>query len=223
VEHTLAELLQRYTYPAVLVLLSAAGLGVPISEDLVLLLAGALASQGVTRYVPTLLAGYFGVILGDALIYHWGKKLGPNAYEQKFVRKVVSPERAEKLRSHFARHGFWTVVVGRHTPGLRAPIFFLSGASGVKFPTFLVADMASAAVTVPLVVTLGYLFGEHLDDLRRLLHRAHWVIGGAALLGVAMWWFLRRRRRERQAAGAGRAPSSPVPGDVRESSGPSAV
>ena len=40
-EHTLAELLQRFTYPAILLLLSAAGLGVPISEDLVLLVAGA--------------------------------------------------------------------------------------------------------------------------------------------------------------------------------------
>jgi len=222
VEHTLAELLQRYTYPAVLLLLSAAGLGVPISEDLVLLLAGALASQGVTRYLPTLLAGYFGVIFGDALIYHWGKKLGPKAYEHRLVRKVVSPERATRLRTHFARHGFWTVVVGRHTPGLRAPIFFLSGASGVSFRTFLLADMLSAAVTVPVVVTLGYFFGEHLDDIRRLLHRAHWAIAAVALVGVGVWWFLRRRRRERQAAGGERGPRTTVRSDVRESSGPSA-
>src|SRR5438132_8408132 len=76
-----------------LVLLSAAGLGVPVSEDLVLLIAGTLASQGVTRYVPTLLAGYVGVLFGDALIYHGGKKLGPAAYEHRLVRKVISPER----------------------------------------------------------------------------------------------------------------------------------
>jgi len=180
VEHALVELLQRYTYPAMLLLLSAAGLGVPISEDLVLLLGGALASQGVTRFMPTLLVGYSGVIVGDLLIYHWGKKLGPRAYEHRFVRKVISPERAGKLHCHFARHGFWTVVVGRHTPGLRAPIFFLSGASGVGLGKFVLADVLSAAVTVPLVVTLGYFFGEHLDDIRRRMHEAHWVIGGAA-------------------------------------------
>jgi membrane protein DedA with SNARE-associated domain len=222
VEHTLAELLQRFTYPAMLLLLSAAGLGVPISEDLVLLIAGALASQGVTHYLPTLLAGYFGVILGDALIYHWGKKLGPKAYEHRHVRKVISPQRAEKLRSHFARHGFWTVVVGRHTPGLRAPIFFLSGASGVGFGKFLLADMLSAAVTVPAVVTLGYLFGEHLDDIRRLLHRVHWMVGAAVLVGAGVWWFLRRRRLRRRAMRE-TLPGQPEPGDVRESSGTSTV
>jgi membrane protein DedA with SNARE-associated domain len=218
-EHTLAKLLLQYTYPAILVLLSAAGLGVPISEDLVLLIAGALASQGVTQYTPTLLAGYFGVVFGDALIYHWGRKLGPRAYEHRLVRKVISPERAARLRSHFARHGFWTVVVGRHTPGLRAPIFFLSGASGVGFGKFLLADMLSAAVTVPAVVTLGYLFGEHLDDIRRLLHQVHWLVAAAVLAGAGLWWFLRRRRlRRRAAAGASHKPS-----DVRESSGTSAV
>ena len=222
-EHTLAELLQRYTYPAMLVLLSAAGLGVPISEDLVLLIAGALASQGVNRFVPTLLAGYSGVLIGDALIYHWGKKLGPAAYEHKLVRKVISPERAEKLRAHFARHGFWTVVVGRHTPGLRAPVFFLSGASGVRFSTFLLADALSAAITVPLVVTLGYLFGEHLDDIRRTLHEAHWIVGGAALLGAGVWWFLRRRRQRRVLA-AGQPPARTLAHrDVRESSGTTPV
>jgi membrane protein DedA with SNARE-associated domain len=218
-EHTLAKLLLQYTYPAILVLLSAAGLGVPISEDLVLLIAGALASQGVTQYTPTLLAGYFGVVFGDALIYHWGKKLGPRAYEHRLVRKVISPERVEKLRSHFGRHGFWTVVVGRHTPGLRAPIFFLSGASSVGFGKFLLADMLSAAITVPAVVTLGYLFGEHLDDIRRLLHQVHWLVGAAVLAGAGLWWFLRKRRLRRRAA----AQESLKPSDVRESSRTSAV
>jgi len=223
VEHTLAELLQRYTYPAMLLLLSAAGMGVPISEDLVLLTAGALASQGVTHYVPTLVVGYVGVLVGDMLIYHWGKKLGPAAYEHRLVRKVISPERATRLRSHFARHGFWTVVVGRHTPGLRAPVFFLSGASGVRFGTFLLADALSAAVTVPLVVTLGYLFGEHLDDIRRKLHEAHWIAGGVALLGAGVWWFLRKRRQRRELAARELAAKNLARRDVRESSGTAPV
>jgi len=223
VEHTLAGLLVRFTYPAVLLLLSAAGLGVPISEDLVLLLAGALASQGLTQYVPTLLSGYCGVLLGDALIYHWGKKLGPKAYEHRLVRKVISTERGQKLRTHFGRHGFWTVVVGRHTPGLRAPIFFLAGASGVTFGKFIVADALSAAVTVPLVVTLGYVFGSHLDDIRRTLHHVHWALGAAILVAGAVWWLLRRRRFRREAAGSEAHPVQPPARDVRESSGTSAV
>lgn len=197
-EHALAGLLSRFTYLAIVGVLTAAGLGVPISEDLTLLLGGALAARGVTVYWPTLLAGYFGVLLGDALIHHWGWRMGPAAYRHPRVQKVLSLERQEKLRAHFARHGFLTIVVGRHTPVLRAPIFFLSGASRVPMWKFLVADAVSAAVTVPIVVTLGFYFGEHLDDIRRRIHEVQWVLIGVGAAALIAWFLWRRRAAVRQ-------------------------
>jgi membrane protein DedA with SNARE-associated domain len=198
VEHALAGLLSRFTYLAIVAVLSAAGLGVPISEDLTLLLSGGLAAQGVTAYLPTLAAGYFGVLFGDCLIHHWGHRMGPAAYNAKRVQKVLSPERQEKLRAHFAKHAFWTIVVGRHTPVLRAPVFFLAGASKVPLWEFLLADAFSAAITVPIVVTLGFYFGEHLDDIRAIIHRVQWVIAGVLTAGLLFWFWWRRRRNNRR-------------------------
>jgi membrane protein DedA with SNARE-associated domain len=194
VEHALAGLLARFTYLAIVAVLSAAGLGVPISEDLTLLLAGGLAARGVTAYWPTLAAGYFGVLLGDCLIHHWGFRMGPAAYQHKRVQRVLSPERQERLRAHFAKHGFLTIVVGRHTPVLRAPVFFLAGASKVPLWKFLLADAVSAAITVPIVVTLGFYFGEHLDEIRRILHEVQWVLVGVVALGALLWFWWRHRR-----------------------------
>jgi MYXO-CTERM domain-containing protein len=193
-EHALAQFLDKFTYLAIIGVLSAAGLGIPISEDLTLLLAGALASRGVTSYWPTLVAGYCGVLLGDVLIHHWGKRMGPAAYSQKWVQKVLSAERQEKLRQHFARHGFLTIVVGRHTPVLRAPVFFLAGASRVPLWKFALADAISAAITVPIVVTLGYLFAENLDVIRQKIHDAQWVIAGVLVVGLVAYLLWRRRR-----------------------------
>ena len=77
--------------------------------------------------------------------------------------------------------------------------------------------MLSAAVTVPAVVTLGYLFGEHLDEIRRLIHKVQWGIAAAAILGLIIY-LTRRRRRSRQLR-APRQPGTAAPRDVRESSG----
>src|SRR5205085_4958246 len=118
---------------------------------------------------------------------------GPAAYSQKWVQRVLSKERQERLRAHFAKHGFLTIVVGRHTPVLRAPVFFLAGASKVPLWKFALADAISAAITVPIVVTLGYLFGEHLDDIRRKIHGVQWVIGGLVALGLIIWLVRRRK------------------------------
>jgi membrane protein DedA with SNARE-associated domain len=197
VERALVSLLGRFTYVAIFAVLCAAGLGAPISEDLVLLIGGGLAARGVTDLWPSLATGYGGVVIGDVLIHQWGKRLGPAAYEHRLVRKVLSVERQERLRSHFARHGGWTVVVARHLPGLRAPVFFLSGSSGVPLWKFVVCDAASSAVTVPIVVMLGFYFGEHLDDMRRRLHHAQWAVGAAVVAFVVAFWIVRRRRRSR--------------------------
>jgi membrane protein DedA with SNARE-associated domain len=195
VEHYLAHLLDKFTYLGIVAILSAAGLGVPISEDLTLLIGGGLAAKGVTQYWPTLAAGYCGVILGDVLIHHWGARMGPAAFSQKWVQKLLSPERHEKLRVHFARHAFLTILVGRHTPVLRAPVFFLAGASKVPLWEFVIADAIGAAITVPIVVTLGYFFAEHLDDIRQKIHDVQWVLGGTVAALLLAWLFWRHHRR----------------------------
>lgn len=192
-EHALVSFLTRFTYLAVVAVLTSAGVGLPVSEDLTLLVAGGLAARGLTHFWPTLAAGYFGVLFGDSLIHQWGKRMGPRAYSQPWVRRVLSDDREEKLRVHFAKHGALTVIVGRHTPGLRAPVFFLAGASGVSYPKFLLADAASAAVTVPIVVRLGFLFGEHLDEVRARIHQFQWLIGVALLLALGVYILWRRR------------------------------
>src|SRR2546428_2496385 len=85
-----------------LALLVSAGLGLPVSEDLTLLLAGALAGAGGTRFWPTIAGGYLGVLLGDLLIYHWGARLGPRAYNPPRVRKHLSPQRPGEPRAPFS-------------------------------------------------------------------------------------------------------------------------
>jgi len=194
VESWLAKLLFKFTYVALVAVLAAAGLGAPISEDLVLLLSGALAAQGVTDFWPTVVVGYLGVLVGDVLIHQWGARMGQRAYSSKLVQRALSPERQEKLREHFARHGMLTVVVGRHTPGLRAPIFFLAGASGVPLWKFLIADALSAVVTVPIVTTLGYKFAQHLPEVRARMHHLQWLAGGAVALVVLIWLGVRHLR-----------------------------
>jgi len=204
VEHALSQFLSDFTYVAMIAVLIGAGLGLPISEDLTLLLGGGLAARGITNFWPTLGCGYLGVLLGDILIHHWGLRMGPAAYRHRMVVKHLSLERQERLRVHYAKHGFLTVVVGRHTPMLRAPIFFLAGASRVPLWKFLLADALSAAVTVPIVVYLGLKGGEHLDDIRALLHRVQWGLAAAVALVVVLIWLLRRRAKARA-----RGPTTP--------------
>jgi membrane protein DedA with SNARE-associated domain len=222
VETWLATFLSKFTYLAIVGVLTAAGVGAPVSEDLVLLLSGALAAKGVTRFWPTLAAGFVGVLIGDGLIHRWGAKLGPKAYSSRLVQRLLSPQRQAQVRDHYARHGMLTVVVGRHTPGLRTAIFFLAGASGLPRWKFLLADAVSAAFTVPVVVTLGYQFAAHLDELRARMHHIEWMAGSVVAAAALVWLFFRWRGKTRRATAAAdaRACSGAAAADAKACSGP---
>ncbi len=194
------DLLTRFTYVAIVGLLAAGGLGFPLPEELVQLTAGYLSRRGVLSPVPAGLAAWTGVVLGDWLVFHAGRKLGPKVLDAPRVARFLTPSRRALVEGHFARHGVLTVVVARHASGLRAPVFALAGASGMRAATFLVADGLSALVSVPIVVGAGWYFAGHLETVRK---DARWIEAALAVLLVAGslgWWAWSRARARRRAA-----------------------
>jgi membrane protein DedA with SNARE-associated domain len=114
------------------------------------------------------------------------------------VRRVLTPRRRDWLERHFQRHAFWTIVVARHTSGLRLPAYALAGTHGVRPTTFLLADGLSALLSVPLVVSAGYLLSHHLSEAHRDVRLVELAI--LALVAVALLVaVVVRRQRGREA------------------------
>jgi membrane-associated protein len=188
-------LLERFGYLAILALLLGAGVGVPLPEELTQLTAGFLAHQGYLRLAPAIVACWVGIVAGDFLFYSLARRHGEAVMEWRPVRRVLTPERRAWLERHFARHAFWTIAAARHTSGLRLPAFALAGAHGVRRRTFVLADGLSALVSVPLVVTVGYLASHHLAEAHRDLRRVELGIVAAVALAALVAYAVRARRR----------------------------
>ncbi len=188
-------LLEHFGYAAVFAALLVAGVGVPIPEELTQLTAGVLSHEGYLRLAIAIPVVWAGILAGDMVLFLLAKRHGPRALDSRLVRRVLTPERREKLERHFARHAFLTVAVARHTGGVRFAAFALAGATGVRTATFALADGLSAMVSVPLVVGAGYLFAHHLGQARRDIRIVELTILAAAL--VAAWVIVRVRRRRR--------------------------
>jgi len=192
---TVQALFAHFGYIAVFAALAVAGVGVPIPEELTQLTAGALAHEGyldVRLAIPVVWAG---IVAGDTVLFLLARRHGPWLLATRAARRVLTPERKEKLERHFARHAFWTVAVARHTGGVRFPAFALAGATGVRLSTFVVADGLSALVSVPLVVGAGYLLWQHLEQARRDVRVVELSILAAVALAIGVLLLVRRRRR----------------------------
>ena len=192
---------EHFGYGAILALLVGAGVGVPLPEELTQLTAGFLAHQGYLRLAPAVVACWVGIVAGDFLFYSLARRHGDAVMGSRPVRRVLTPRRRAWLERHFARHAFWTIAAARHTSGLRLPAFALAGTHGVRRTTFLLADGLSALVSVPLVVTVGYLASHHLAEAHRDLRRVE--LGVVAVVAVAALVAYAVRSRRRAAARRG--------------------
>jgi membrane protein DedA with SNARE-associated domain len=196
----LQDLLAHFTYVALLALLVAGGVGVPVPEELVQLTAGYLARRGILSLLPAIGVAWMGIVAGDFLLFRLGRSQGARILDSRQVARVLTPRRRAFIERHFARHAVLTIVVARHAAGLRLPVFAMAGASGVPSAKFLLADGLSALASVPLVVGAGWYFAGHVEALKREMRWIELAIG-IAVVAVAAAWVLLARRRERKLAG----------------------
>ena len=192
--------LSRYGYMAALGLLLGAGVGLPFPEEPTQLATGVLAERGVLSLGPAIAVCWFGIVAGDLAWFLLARRLGPSVLERRALRKVLTPERRARVEAHLARHAFLTVMISRHLSGLRLAAFALAATHGVRRRTFVIADGLSALISVPLVVSAGYLGAHHLGEVRSDIRRVELGILALLALAIVVALVVRRVRRARGAA-----------------------
>jgi membrane protein DedA with SNARE-associated domain len=189
----------RFGYLAVFALLAAAGVGVPVPEELTQLTAGALSHEGLLDLRLAIPVCWVGIVAGDTILFLIARRHGPRLLRSRPARKVLTPERRARLEDHYARHAFLTIAAARHLGGFRFAAFSLAGATGVPLATFVTADALSGLVSVPLVVWVGYVSWQHLSHARHEVRIVELAVLAAVALAVAALLAVRRLRRSRAA------------------------
>jgi membrane protein DedA with SNARE-associated domain len=194
----------------------AAGLGLPLPEDVAMISGAILAQRGITNLWVTVAVLTVSVLLGDTILYFIARRLGPAIYERKFVQRVMPPDRRIGVEQLIARHGALVVFGARHIAGLRGAIFMMCAIHGISYPRFIVADALALAISLPVFMAIGWFFSDSID--RVAAHAATFEqyvmlgIGGVVLvIGVVhlarTGW---KRWRERSARVPEAPPSKPA-------------
>lgn len=217
----LLSFLSHFTYFALIGVLLLAGMGVPIPEDIPLIIGGWLcnpdhspivvnAAEGAVVHVPSLYlmiaAGMFGVLAGDSIVFSIGRRgIDTNNFVARHLRKVMHSKRREKVERHFAKHGNLTVFAGRFMPGFRSIVFAFAGLSRMSYLRFLLIDGLAALISVPVFVWLGYHFAEDINRVFKGIDKVKEFLLPIALViivGLVALHFYRRRRLTAQLAAA---------------------
>ena len=200
---SIGQLLTAGSYLALFGLLFACGLGLPLPEDIPLLISGFLSAQGKMNLVWAGVVAWCGIIGGDVLLYNFGRRYGMGITKVRFIGKHVTPERIAHAETLFKKYGIWVVAIGRLFAGVRGAVVIAAGTVRFSFIKFLIADGLAAIVSGGAFLLLGHWVGKKLGTLAQLQAARdsmapyqHWAVLAVVLLGVAVFLYFRLRRKK---------------------------
>ena len=185
-----------FAYAAVFGILVACGLGVPLPEDISLILGGFLAHKGAASLPTMMVIGFAGILVGDSLdLRSSGRRLGTHVGRRRpsFLARVVTPEKRARVEGLFALHGQKIVMIARFLPGVRAVTYFTAGSAGMSYWRFIFWDGLAAILSAPFFVWLGFAFGDKLDYAIDRMKEGQLVVLGVLVVG-GLGLFLWRKR-----------------------------
>ncbi len=183
-----------WTY-AVLALIVFAETGLVVTPflpgDSLLFAAGAICALGTMNVWVMIALLIVAAILGDAVNYTIGNRLGPKIFSST-TSKLLNREHLNRTHAFYERHGGKTIILARFMPIIRTFAPFVAGIGAMRYRQFAVYNVVGAVVWVASFSLLGYYFGN-LDLVRKNFTL---VIGVIIVLSVlpAVWEFFRTRK-----------------------------
>jgi membrane protein DedA with SNARE-associated domain len=167
----------------------------PIPSELIMPLAGYLASTERMALAGVIVAGTIGSVMGALPLYYAGRRLGAERLKHFADRHgrwlTLCGADIERANQWFKRHGGAAVFFGRLVPGIRSLISIPAGISRMNLALFLTFTTVGAALWTAVLASLGYVLGRNFKQIDRFLDPASWVV-----LGLIIGWYVYRVARQ---------------------------
>ncbi len=174
--------------------LAIAGLIVP--GTVLLFAIAALAGSGALSLGETLLLGFLGGLLGDAISYYLGRHFHQNIRRLPGLRH--HPEWMSGAETYFHKYGIASLLVGRFIGPLRPMLPMVAGMCDMPFPRFAAVSLLAGAGWAVVYLLPGWATGA---AFRLPLPEGFWPQAGivaaclAVFVGLSLNSSLRGHRR----------------------------
>lgn len=126
--------------------------------DSLLFAAGALSGMGMLNGYYLWLGVLGMAILGDAVNYWIGSRLGVKPFKEE--ARIFKLRYLYKTEAFYEKHGGKTIVLARFIPIVRTFAPFVAGASHMHYPRFAWYNVFGAFLWATLMLGAGHLFGN---------------------------------------------------------------
>lgn len=172
-----------FLYAVIFLILVLSGFGLPVPEEVTLLLGGYLAYLEFVDLWSMIYISIFGILAGDIAGYFLGRFWGERI-RQFLLGHWKGPNRVlERAKKYFDRHGEKVVIFSRPLLGVRVAVPILAGHFKMNFVKFLFYDVLAAIPWTFFLVSLSYYLGSGLSLITEVKEIKHTIF---ILLGIAI-------------------------------------
>ncbi len=175
----------------------------PIPSEIVLSLAGYLASEGRVNLIWVTIAATLGSLLGALALYGLGYALGEDRLRRWLDRiPLVDSDDLNVADRWFERHAKSAVLFGRMAPVVRSLVSIPAGANHMPLGQFAVLTTIGSGVWNSIFVGGGYLLGSRWQKLDQYSSYVEYALYAFFAVSIGLWVTKKlRKRRSRPAAG----------------------
>lgn len=172
----------------------------PIPSELVLPVAGFLASRGELGLLLVIVAATVGSVVGAVVLYELGARVGRERLRAVMRRvPLLEVQDLDRAEEWFQRHGQASVLLGRCLPVVRSLVSVPAGAERMPRLRFVLLTALGSGVWNAGFVLAGYGLGAQFRQVERY---SSWFNAAfyAALVLLVAWGVRRGLQRRRQEA-----------------------
>lgn len=171
-------------------------IGLVVPGDVTLAMGGIFAARGDLTLVWVIVLGTIAAIVGESVGYWLGRRYGVSLIRRLPLANRLA-DKVEDVEDLFRRHGGKAVAIGRYATAAGAFIPFAAGMGRMRYPRFLAFDVPAIIVWAAAIALVGFLFGENLGLVDRIISRFGYVMLGVVLVGAGLYAWKRYRDRKR--------------------------
>jgi len=175
-------------YMIVAIVLMLESCGVPIANNTLLLLTGALAALGYLNIWILIPVAIMGSISGACLAYIIGAYGSRRTFLHVATILHVNRQKVDMTKRWFQKAGPWMIFFSRMTPYVRPFACFLGGITHLPFSRFCIAALSGSIIWCVLMLQIGMALGVRWHVALFLMQRYTIHSLGALILGIMLYF-----------------------------------
>lgn len=202
---TMLQMLGNYVYLGLIFIIFAeTGLAVGffLPGDSLLVVAGLFAAAGKLNLWVMLVTLFLAAVIGDAVGYYSGKKVGHAIFSRPKSR-FFNPKHLQKAHAFYEKHGGKTIILARFVPIVRTFAPIVAGAADMRYRDFVFFNVIGGFLWVTSMLFAGYFLGGVVEralgiKLEDHIDKVVIVVVFLSILPI-IWEYIKARRENKLA------------------------